>query len=79
MPKAKRADGEKRREPSGVWQIPQNFSHGFTAKLHRAIGHEDVDGCVGIPNIELRIERPKLFGIIADRPFDDAGFARFAP
>jgi len=37
-----------------------------------------MDRLIGIPNIEIRIQRPKHLGIVTDGSYDDGRFARFA-
>jgi hypothetical protein len=54
---SKYAGGETPGKPFGVGQTPQNLGNGFSAELHRAIGHEEMDRLVGIPDIELWMER----------------------
>jgi hypothetical protein len=45
-------DGKTGSEPFGIGQISQNLRDGFSSELHRAIGHQDMDRLIGIPNIE---------------------------
>ena len=52
----KYADGEAPGKPFGVGQTSQNLGNGFSAELHRAIGHEEMDRLIGIPDVEVRIE-----------------------
>jgi len=40
---SKYADGETPGKPFGVGQTPQNLGNGFSAELHRAVGHEEMD------------------------------------
>lgn len=72
------AVGESPGEPFGVGQVPQNFRNGFPSELHGAIGHEDMDRRIGIPDIEVRIQRPKRLRIVTNRSFDDARLAQSA-
>jgi len=66
-PDAKETDCETSGKPSCAPQSPQNFSDGFSAALHRAIGHQDVDRRVGVPDIKVRIERLERLRIVANR------------
>ena len=50
------SDGETPGKPFGVGQTSQNLGNGFSAELHRAIGHEEMDRLIGIPDVEVRIE-----------------------
>jgi len=50
----------------GSRQPAEHFSDRLTAGFHRAIGHQQMDGRVGIPDIEVRIERAKFGPIITD-------------
>jgi len=54
---SKYADRETPGKPFGVGQTSQNLGDGFSAKLHRAIGHEEMDRLIGIPDVEVRMER----------------------
>jgi hypothetical protein len=67
------------REPSGVRQIPQSLRDGFPSQLHRAIGHQDVDRFIGIPDVEIGIERPKPLRVVTNGLYEEARLARFAP
>ena len=66
------------REPFCVGQIPERLCDGFSSEFHRAIGHQDVDGFIGIPDIEIGIERPKPAGVVTDGLYENARVARFA-
>jgi len=54
---SKYSDGETPGKPFGVGQTPQNLGNGFSAELHRAIGHEKMDRLVGVPDVEVWVER----------------------
>ena len=54
---SKCADAEKPGKPFGVGQTPENLGNGFSPELHRAIGHEEMDRFIGIPDVEARMER----------------------
>ena len=71
-------EGENPCEPFGIGQIPERLRDGFPSELHRAIGHEDMDRFIGIPDIEVRIERAKRLRIVTNRLFEDARLVRFA-
>lgn len=74
--KSKYADGETPGKPFGVGQTPQNLGDGFSAELHRAIGHEEMDRLIGIPDVEVRMERQQRIRIVANRLYDEAGLVR---
>ncbi len=48
---SKYVDGETPGKPFGVGQASQNLGNGFSAELHRAIGHEEMDRLIGIPDV----------------------------
>jgi hypothetical protein len=73
---SKYADGETPGKPFGVGQTPQNLGDGFSPELHRAIGHEEMDRLIGIPDVEIRMERQQRIRIVADRLYDEARLAR---
>src|ERR1700691_1402088 len=50
-------EGKTSGEPFCVGQPAQNFGDGLSAELHRAIGHEEMDGFVGVPDIEAGMQR----------------------
>ena len=54
---SKYADAETPGKPFGVGQTSQNLGNGFSTELHRAIGHEEMDRLIGIPDVEVRMER----------------------
>jgi hypothetical protein len=62
---AEQADGKTPREPLGSRQTTQHFGYRFAAGIHRAIGLQRMDDGVGIPDIEVRIERAKFGRVIA--------------
>jgi hypothetical protein len=74
--KTEHAHGKAPGEPFGLVKRPEHLGDRFPSELHRAIGHQEMDGRVGVPDIELRIERSQRLGIVANRPFDEAGLAR---
>ena len=55
--KSKYADGETPGKPFSVGQTSQNLGNGLSAELHRPIGHEEMDRLIGIPDVEVRMER----------------------
>jgi hypothetical protein len=59
---SKYADGKTPGKPFGVGQTPQHLGNGFAAEIHRAIGHEEMDRIVGIPDIEVRMEPSSASG-----------------
>jgi hypothetical protein len=71
------AEGKTPREPSGVGQIPQNLRNGFPSELHRAVGHQDMDRRIGVPDIEFWIEQSERLRIVTNRSYDDARLSRF--
>ena len=73
---SKYADGETPGKPFGAGQISQDLSNGFSAELHRAIRHEEMNRLVGIPDVERRIERPKRLGVVTNWRDDEARFSR---
>jgi hypothetical protein len=75
---SKYSEGETPGKPFGVGQTPQDLGNGFSAELHRAIGHKKMDRLVGIPDIEFWMERQKRIRIIANRLYDETRGARFA-
>ncbi len=77
-PESEYADGETPGKPFGIGQTPQDLGDGFSAELHRTIGHEDMDRLIGIPDIELWIERQQNLRIVTDRLHDEAHLARRA-
>ena len=72
------ADGETPGKPFGVGQTSQNLGNGFSAELHRAIGHEEMDRLIGIPDVEIRMERQQRIRVVANRLHDEARLARTA-
>jgi hypothetical protein len=76
---SKYADSETPGKPFGVGQPSQNLGNGFSAELHRAIGHEEMDRLIGIPDVEVWMERKKRIRVIANRLYDEACLARTAP
>src|SRR5277367_2640948 len=44
---SKYADSETPGKPFGARQTPQDLGNGFSAELHRAIGHEEMDRLIG--------------------------------
>jgi hypothetical protein len=75
---SKYADGETPGKPFGVGQTSQNLGNGFSAELHRAIGYEEMDRLIGIPDVEVRMERQQRNRIVANRLYDEARLARTA-
>jgi hypothetical protein len=75
-PDSEYGGSETPREPSCVGQIPERLRNRFPSKLHRAFGHQDVDCLIGIPDIEIGIERPKHPGVVTNGQYDDARLAR---
>ena len=75
--KTEHADGEAPGEPFGLVESPEYLGDGFPSKLHRAVGHQKMDRRVGVPDIEIRIERSQRVRIVADRPFDEPRLARW--
>ena len=75
---SKYADGETPGKPFGAGQPPQNLGDSFSAELHRAIGHEEMDRLVGIPDVEVRLERLERIRVVANRLHDEARLARTA-
>jgi hypothetical protein len=75
--KTEHADRETPGEPFGLVESPEHLGDGFPSKLHRAVGHQEMDRRVGVPDIEIRIERPECVRIVADRPFDEPRLARW--
>jgi hypothetical protein len=73
---SKYADGETPGKPFGAGQISQDLSNGFSAELHRAIRHEEMDRLIGIPDVEVRMERQQRVRIVANRLYDEARPAR---
>ena len=71
-PEAENAGGKTPREPFCVGQIPERLRDGFPSELHRAIRHQDVDRLIGIPDIEIGIERPKPTGVVTNGLYEDA-------
>ena len=65
-------------EPFCVGQIPERLCDGFSSEFHRAIWHQDVNRLIGIPDIEIGIERPKPAGVVTDGLYENARVARFA-
>jgi len=72
------ADGETPGKPFGVGQTPQNLGNGFSAELHRTIGHEEMDRLIGIPDVKVRMERQQRIRIVGNRLYDEARLTRFA-
>jgi len=70
-PKTEHSDGKAPGEPFGLVESPEYLGNGFSAELHRTVGHEKMDRRVSVPDIEIRIERSKRVGIVANRPFDE--------
>src|ERR1700679_3856979 len=73
---SKYGEGETPGKPFGVGQTPENLRNGFSAELHRAIGHEQMDRLVGIPDVELRMERQQRIWVVANRLYDEACLGR---
>jgi hypothetical protein len=73
---SKYADGEPPGEPFSVGQTSQNLGNGFSTELHRAIGHEEMDRLIGIPDVEVRMERQQRIRIVANRSHDETYLAR---
>jgi len=65
-------------EPPGIGQTAEDFRNSLPTQLHGAIGHEEMNRRIGIPNTELRIERPKRLGVITNRSDDEARLSRLA-
>ena len=76
-PKTEQADGKAPGEPFGLVESPEHLGDGFPAELHRTVGHQKMDRRVGVPDIEIRIERSQRVRIVADRPFDEPRLARW--
>jgi hypothetical protein len=74
--KSKDGDREAPREPSCVGQVPQYLCYRFPPEPHRAIGHEQVDRRISVPDIQIRVERPKRLWVGADGSLLDAGLGR---
>src|ERR1700690_2254476 len=66
-PESKHADGETPGKPFGIGQTPQDLGNGFPSELHRAIGHKEMDRLVGIPDIEVWMERQQRLRIVPNR------------
>ena len=75
---SKYAECETPGKPFGVGQTPQNLGNGFSAELHRAIGHEEMDRLVGIPDVEVRMERQQRVRVVANRLNDEVHLTRTA-
>jgi hypothetical protein len=75
---SKYADGETPGKPFGVGQTPQNLGNSLSAEPHRPIGHEEMDRLIGIPDVELWIERPQHLRIVTNWLNDEARRARTA-
>jgi hypothetical protein len=75
---SKYADGETPGKPFGDRQTPQNLGNGLSAELHRAIGHDEMDRLIGIPDIEVRMERQQRIRVVANWLYDEARLARTA-
>jgi hypothetical protein len=73
---SKYGDGETPSKPFGVRQTPQNLGNGFSPELHRTIGHEEMDRLIGIPDVEVRMERQKRIRIVTNRSHDEAHLTR---
>src|SRR5208282_5688554 len=56
-PESKYLDGETPGKPFSVRQTPQDLGNGFSAELHRAVRHKEMDRLIGIPDVEVRMER----------------------
>ena len=70
------ADGKTPGEPFGVGQHPQNLGNGFSAEFHRTVGHEEMDRLIGIPDVEVRMERQQCIRVVANRLYDEGRLAR---
>ena len=77
-PESEYGGGKTPREPFCVGQIPERLRDGFPSQFHRTIGHQDVDRFVGIPDVEVRIKRPKPLRIVTNRLYEDARLTGFA-
>lgn len=76
--KAEHADRKAWGEPFGPVESPEHLGDGLPSDLHRAVGHQKMNCLVGVPNIEIRIERSQRFRIVANRSLDNARLARWA-
>ena len=74
--KAKDADCEAPGEPPCSGQASQDVRNGVSAELHGTIRHQEVDRRIGVPDIQVRIQRTKRIWIIPDGPFHDACLSR---
>jgi len=63
-------------EPPGLVETAEHLGNGFPSELHRAVGHEKMDRRVGVPDIEIWIERSQRVGIVANRPVDEPRLSR---
>jgi hypothetical protein len=75
---SKYSHGETPRKPFSVRQTPQNLGNGFSAEFHRAIGHEEMDRRVGVPDVEIRMERQQRIRVVANRLYDEARLTQTA-
>ena len=69
-------NGEEPGKPFGVVQRPQKLRDGLPAEPHRAVGHQEMYRAVGVPDVEVRLERSQRFWIVTNRSNDDARLAR---
>lgn len=69
-PKTEEAQVKKPGEPAGIRQDAKNFRAGFTAQFQGTVGHEQMDGRVGIPNIKTGAESLKRLRVLSDRTND---------
>lgn len=73
---SKYADGETPGEPFGVGQTSQNLGNSFSPEFHRAVGHEEMDRLIGIPDVKVRVKRQERIRVVANRLYDEARLAR---
>ncbi len=73
---SKAADAEAPGEPRGAVQSAQDLGNGLPAELHRTIRHDEMNRCVGVPDIEVWMERAEHRRIATDRTHDDAALSR---
>jgi len=76
--KTEHADGKAPGEPFCLIESAEHLGNGFPTELHRAVGHQKMDRRVGVPDIEIRIERSQGVRIVAYWPFDEPRLARWA-
>src|SRR5450755_1924784 len=62
--KTEHPEGKTSGEPFGLVESPENLCDGFPAELHRPVGHQKMDRRVGVPDIEIRVERSQRVGIV---------------